>query len=361
VPKAKDLKSSRPRRLAAAVLVALPVAIFASSQAWSEPAATGDPPKPVTDAVTATPLPDSPAAVVVGAYINDIQQLDFKTNNYAVDLYVWFRWKSPDIDPSKTMEFMNRYASDDNLREELYDKPQAMPDGSLYAIIRYQGRFTTKFQLETYPFDTQFLTVVMEDTVSGADKQVYLPDAEGGVTVDPEITLPGFKVGEPQMRVASNTYPTNFGDLAEPEATPYSRLTLSLPVTRPVLAMSIKTLVPIALIVVCAALIFFVRPRYVEGRIGLGITALLTLVALQLTSSAALPDVDYLMMLDKVYLLAYVFIIASLARVVATSWRGADPDAEGELAHADRMWVAVLVTVYLAANVAVAWSALRMA
>jgi hypothetical protein len=43
------------------------------------------------------------------------------------------------------------------------------------------------------------------------------------------------------------------------------------------------------------------------------------------------------MMLDKVYLLAYVFIIASLARVVATSWRGADPDAERTLAHADRM------------------------
>ena len=78
------------------------------------------------------------------------------------------------------------------------------------------------------------------------------------------------------------------------------------------MAMSVKTFVPIGLIVICAALVLFVRPHYVEGRIGLGITALLTLVALQLTSSATLPDVDYLMMLDKIYLLAYVFIIASL-------------------------------------------------
>jgi Neurotransmitter-gated ion-channel transmembrane region len=84
------------------------------------------------------------------------------------------------------------------------------------------------------------------------------------------------------------------------------------------MAMSVKTFVPIVLIVICAALVFFVRPHYVEGRIGLGITALLTLVALQLTSSATLPDVDYLMMLDKIYLLAYVFIIATLARVVLT-------------------------------------------
>jgi hypothetical protein len=75
------------------------------------------------------------------------------------------------------------------------------------------------------------------------------------------------------MRVVERAYPTNFGDLGEPNATDYSRSMLTIPVTRPIVAMSIKTFVPIALIVVCSALVFFVRPRYVEGRIGLGITA----------------------------------------------------------------------------------------
>jgi hypothetical protein len=42
-----------------------------------------------------------------------------------VDLYVWFRWKTPDIDPAKTMEFMNRFTSDDNVREALYDQTDA--------------------------------------------------------------------------------------------------------------------------------------------------------------------------------------------------------------------------------------------
>ena len=132
-------------------------------------------------------------------------------------------------------------------------------------------------------------------------------------------------------------------------------------VTRPIVAMSIKAFVPIGLIVVCAALVFFVRPRYVEGRIGLGITALLTLVALQLTSGASLPDVDYLMMIDKIYLLAYLFIILALARVVMTSWRGADAEAEASISRADRIWVGLLLVAYFAANLAVAWSALRVA
>jgi hypothetical protein len=104
---------------------------------------TGDQPGTVAAAAEENTL----AKVIVGAYINDIQELDFKTNNYAIDLYVWFRWKGGAANPSKTMEFMNRFASDDNRRDELYDEPQVMPDGSRYDIIRYQGRFSTKLDL----------------------------------------------------------------------------------------------------------------------------------------------------------------------------------------------------------------------
>jgi hypothetical protein len=120
-------------RWAACAILAVALAAFAARPAASEEAAPSNPPKAVTDAVAAASTPDDPAKIVLGAYINDIQELDFKTNSYAIDLYVWFRWKPSDIDPSKTMEFMNRYAPDDDVRNELYDKPKAMPDGSLYA------------------------------------------------------------------------------------------------------------------------------------------------------------------------------------------------------------------------------------
>ena len=163
-------------RFVASALLALPLSVFACLAAWSEPAPAGGAPSAVTEEVTAEPTPAAPVKVVVGAYINDIQELDFKTNSYAIDLYVWFRWKAPDLDPSKTMEFMNRYASDANIRDALYDKPKSMPDGSLYSIIRYQGQFSTKFRLEKYPFDTQSLLVVMEDTVAAAAAQIYAPD-----------------------------------------------------------------------------------------------------------------------------------------------------------------------------------------
>ena len=101
-------------RFVASALLALPLSVFACRAAWSEPVPAGGAPSAVTEEVTAQPTPRAPVKVVVGAYINDIQELDFKTNSYAIDLYVWFRWKAPDLDPSKTTEFMNRYASDAN-------------------------------------------------------------------------------------------------------------------------------------------------------------------------------------------------------------------------------------------------------
>ena len=294
--------------------------------------------------------------MIVGAYINDIQQLDFKANNYIIDLYVWFRWKSKDVDPSKSMEFMNRFASDDNRRDQLTEEPDELPDESLYSIIRYQGLFSTKFHLETFPFDTQALILVMEDTLAGLADQVYVPDGDHPVGIDPIITLPGFSVGQPTMRITTNTYPTDFGDPTVPEAEPYSRVIISIPVTRPVIAMSLKTFVPIALIVVCALLVYFVRPRYVEGRIGLGITALLTLVAIQLTATSSLPDVDYLMMLDKIFLLAYLFIIVALGRIVATSWHNSTSEASIKIA--DWHWAIATLSIYIVANIVVLWTTL---
>src|SRR5512141_2731117 len=101
-------------RFVASALLALPLAALAGLSARGEPKPAGGAPSAVTEEVAAQPTPAAPVKVVIGAYINDIQELDFKTNSYAIDLYVWFRWMAPDLDPSKTMEFMNRYDPNDH-------------------------------------------------------------------------------------------------------------------------------------------------------------------------------------------------------------------------------------------------------
>jgi hypothetical protein len=261
----------------------------------------------------------APEQVVFGVYINDIQQLDLKTQSYAMDFYVWLRWKNPAIDPSKTFEFMNTFNRSDHTVTALYDAPQKMPDGSLYMATRFQGQFTSPMPMEKFPFDVQQLKFVFEDNASGVTKQIFVPD-KVPVLMSPRVVLPGYIIDTPEFARSNILYPTTFGDLRTTDLDSYSRVTVSVPIHRHTLSNAIKVILPIFLVAACAALVFFIHPIYVEGRIGMGITALLTLVALQLTSNAQMPETDYLMMVDKLFFAAYVFVILSLAQAVRTSW-----------------------------------------
>jgi hypothetical protein len=90
----------------------------------------------------------------------------------------------------------------------------------------------------------------------------------------------------------------------------------------------------------------------------MGITALLTLVALQLTTNSQLPEVDYLMMIDMLYFASYIFVIASLAQVVRTSWaahRGDDSVA----ILSDRRAVKYLGTAFVLGTAAIMYFTLQ--
>ncbi len=292
------------------------------------------------------PAGDAPAVVRVGALINDIQQLDLQSHSYSADVYIWFKWDDPEIDPSRTFEFLNPFELWGHIRQYSGVKPEVLPGGTLYSSVHIQGKFNAALPLERYPFDTQDLVVTLEDKTKDETGLVYKPDTEP-VAVSKDITIPGWDIGEASLEVVSNKYPTNFGDPRTGDAT-YSRVIIALPVTRPAGTYSLKLLLPMLLVALTAALALSVHPRYVEGRIGIGITALLTLVALQLTSSSGLPDVNYLILLDKLYILSYAFVVLTMVVIVRNSW----VDATGDIAaavRADRRGLGILTGAYIVA------------
>jgi hypothetical protein len=102
---------------------------------------------------------------------------------------------------------------------------------------------------------------------------------------------------------------------------------------------------------VCAGLVLFIRPAYIDARVGLSMTALftllLTLVALQLARSTSQSEIDYLTMIDKVYLASYGFIILVLLRIVRVSWRDHDAQDELVIARTDRLWLLIVAIFYV--------------
>ena len=286
----------------------------------------------------ATPAEDE---IVIGAYINDIQNVDLTTHSFPGDIYIWFRWTNPEFDPVETFEFMNLHDPEAHIEDVLYDEPQVMPDGSFYNVIRHQGAFSARMDLARYPFDTQRLAFVVEDAEFGTEVVNYVHGPEG-LTANREISLPGYHVGEAEEIIFAKSYPTAFGDLSNPDTGAYSRVEFTVPVTRPWQTGVIKLILPVVLIMLCAALSLTIDPNNAEGRIGLVITALLTLVALQLTTSSSLPEVGYLMLIDQVYIICYAAILAILVQVARSTWFDEEPD---EIAVTARRDTRVLVVV----------------
>ena len=253
--------------------------------------------------------------ITAGIYINDIQSIDLRSHSYVVDFFLWFRWRDPDFDPLQSYEIMNTFEPDAHVEIPLYDAPQAQPDGSFYTIVRRQGAFSTKFNVTNYPFDRQKLAIHLEDTELTSRELVFQRDAKP-LTLNPDIALPGFKILPPQVIVRDKPYATNFGDLSEPEEAPYSRISFEIPIERPAFSGLVKTFLPVFLIIAGAALALFLDPAHVDARIGLSITALLTLVATQFTAAGSLPEVAYLTMLDQIYISSYLFILVVIGLVV---------------------------------------------
>lgn len=305
----------------------------APAEAASAVDAGGDAATPVAaEADTKTAEPGTPDEVVVGAYLNDIQSLDLKTHTFAADLYLWFRWKNKELDPLATLEFNNPSELWGHTRTNDYEKAEKLDGDELYNVIHVQGRFSCKLPLYDYPFDRQTLFIEFEDSNLAASAMRYVPD-KVPLKVNPSLRLPGFDIGAAHFLVSTQKYETNFGDTRVHGHDAFSRGRIELKISRPTTPQAIKMLLPVLCVVICAAMMFLFGTQHVDSRVELGITSLLTVVALQMTMNDNLPEVAYLVLIDKIYLATYLFVIFGFALVVRES-RMID---KGDQAGADRL------------------------
>jgi hypothetical protein len=254
----------------------------------------------------------------VGAYVNNVQALALREHTYEMDIYLWFRWRDEQLAPSETVEMVNPNELWGHATDVLYEEPVRLPSGELYQVLRIQGRFSRKFFFHNFPFDRQELVVEFEDSVHETNRLVYTPDRDP-VAINPRLVLPGFRVAPPRLAVETFTYPTTFGDTRRSEPNSYSRVRIALPISRPVLTSSLKMLLPVLCVGLGASLMLLLKATYVDARLGIGITSLLTVVAIQMAANETMPSVDYLVLMDKIHLAAYVYVLAGLGVVLRTA------------------------------------------
>lgn len=318
------------------------VALLASALAlalWPSGGSVSGPSAAEAASEASSPRILSDREVLIGVYIANIQAMTPETNSFMADFYVWLRWTDDRLQPQKSFEFTNLFEAWQLMSWTSSDEPERQPDGSLYFLTHYQGAFNSVLSQSDFPFGRNQLHLQMEDIENESQDFRFVVD-DSSISIDKDISIPGFRISEPSISVSDFNYPTDFGSLDMTKENMYSRVVASVTVDRPVATSIFKYLVPIILVMLAAGLIFQVPPSLIEGRIGLAITALLTLVAMQWTATDSLPVYSYLTMLDVLYLVSLGFILASLVQAIRITWIARDADEAAAIRLDERsMWI----------------------
>ena len=289
-----------------------PAALAASASAAAGPARSRT---PVKKAPTAAG-PTGPQRVAVGVYLHHVMQIDLRANCFLADFYVWFRWKG-DIDPTRSFELRNAIEQWQIVKVPAYvddagnAAPLTLDDGSKYQVLRVEARLGRPFSVQQYPLDEQDLPIEVEESKSSSSELVYDLDREA-TGVDRRIEIPGWVVSGSTSKVDEAVFETTFGDpRVAAGGERYTRMQLNLHIVRPTRGMIVKTVVPLAIVILITFGVFFVEPHMIDARLTLSVTALVSAVALHYSTTTELPEVGYLVLLDKVYILSYVVILGT--------------------------------------------------
>lgn len=277
----------------------------------------------------------------------NLYNLDMEEHSFYADFYIWFRWKGK-IDPT-SFEFVNLIEKWSKTSEVSGDgRDSVLKDGSHYRIFRVEGRFFHAFSLNHFPLDRHELSIQVESPEYSADSLVYVSDTSGAV-ISPMLRIIGWDVQPARLESTVHTYTSKFGNAYLPNQR-YSHLRFVLPLVRPFNYFLLKMFLPLFVVMLVSVGALLLHPSYIDARSSLPIGGLLTSVFLQQVYSSALPDTSSMVLMDKIYLLAYAMISLILLQVIrAGNWvLKVSEHEEDRLLRRERRLAFLYMAVFLA-------------
>jgi len=286
-----------------------------------------------------------PEKVYVGMYVVNINELDTKAGTYLGDFYVWFRWTGA-LSPT-SFEIMN---GTETTKERNY---YSVTNGVKYAVYRCQSKLSRVFAFDAFPLDSHELTIEVEDGQHEIANFVYVADTLNS-KVHPDLRLAGWQTGPGKCHVRLWTYPTNYGDPAQPPdyKAGYSRFVMAIPIKHEGLGVYLKAFLPLFISVAIALLALFVPPDQLEVRVGLAVAGVFGAVSSQLVVAGNLPETPTLTLSDKVHIASLSFVFLTLV-VSCISFTFVSKEKLPQAARIDRFARLAIPLAYIAAIIAV--------
>lgn len=273
----------------------------------------------------------SPLIVKSGLFIKNITP-DFKTSSFHAEFYWWFIFKNDSIKTGMSnkdimkIEYINGIDVEPNAfaNEKMYE---TNPAPNTYFITGFhQGNFYFNPDFRMYPFDKQKMDIIFENAQFDSSQLVLVTDTssytrskqnEKFKTLSNDLLRENdsksFHIYKTGISESNTVYNSDFGDTSLEGNSSYSRLSYSIYIDRSILPYISKFVIPLMIILLLVYFVYFLPHDKIDTAAALTVTSLLSAIAFQSSINGDLPEIGYVIYVDKLFYTSYFLIAISMA------------------------------------------------
>ena len=277
----------------------------------------------------------TPIQVEYGIFIKKIVP-DFKDGKFYSEFYWWIKftndstqsgWTNEDI---ANIEYINAHESEIGSFADEVQEIKSIGPNRYYLTGFHQGDFYFNPDYTSYPFDEQVLNITIENSLIPENELELVIDTASFVASKSSPKHYGlskdlldnksinFNIDKSEITSETGVYNSNFGDPEFPSESQYSRINVSVIINRSFVPFITKLIIPLAIILFLVYFVFFIPADKIDIAAGLTVTSLLSAIAFQLSVNGDLPDIGYIIYIDKVFYSCYFLIAITMAQSLYT-------------------------------------------
>ena len=277
----------------------------------------------------------TPIQVEYGIFIKKIVP-DFKDGKFYSEFYWWIKftndstktgWTNDDV---ANIEYINAHESEIGSFADEVQEIKSIGPNRYYLTGYHQGDFYFNPDYTSYPFDEQVLNITIENSLIPENELELVIDTASFVAYKSSAKHYGlskdlldnksinFNIDKSEITSETGVYNSNFGDPEFPSESKYSRINVSVIINRSFVPFITKLIIPLAIILFLVYFVFFIPADKIDIAAGLTVTSLLSAIAFQLSVNGDLPDIGYIIYIDKVFYSCYFLIAITMAQSLYT-------------------------------------------
>jgi hypothetical protein len=245
-----------------------------------------------------------PDTVKTGIYITSIHDIDFKENEYAINLWLWLTYKNKAFDFLQNLEipqaktFTRSFSTVDS------------SNGKMYILMKLQCVMKDSWRINNFPFDHQKMRLSIENSQFDSKDLVFVTDTVGE-HFDPRFTLRGWRIDSFKMVTGTKVYKTTFGDASlKKPSVEYSSFKVTIGIGRDAIQLFWKMFIGMYVSFLIAYICFYIHADNIDSRFGLSVGALFAAVGNKYIVDSSLPDSTTLTLVDTLHGITLLFIFA---------------------------------------------------